>query len=97
MEPVKQAMRDQAVYVGRAYFKHRAPIPTLTAVPETRHSNCTRTSAAAPFLCRSGRPKIARLLLLRFHVASSRMDENIIAATRPLFNVAVLRIGVSNL
>ena len=32
-------MRDQAVYVGRAYFKHRASIPTLTAIPETRHTN----------------------------------------------------------
>ena len=38
MEPVKQAMRDQAVDVGSAYFKHRAPIPTLTALPETGHT-----------------------------------------------------------
>ena len=94
---IEQAMRDQAVYVGRAYLKDHASISTLTALPKTRHPNRARTFATAPFLCRSGRPKIARLLLLRFHVASSRMDENIIAATRPLFNAAVLRIGVSKL
>ena len=38
MEPVKQAMRDQAVYVGRAYLKDHASISTLTALPETRHT-----------------------------------------------------------
>ena len=35
---IEQAMRDQAVYVGSAYFKHRASIPTLTMLPETRHT-----------------------------------------------------------
>jgi len=35
---VEQAMRDEAVDVGGAYFQDGAPIPTLTAVPETRHT-----------------------------------------------------------
>lgn len=38
-EPVEQAMRDQAIYVDRAYFKDCAPIPALTAIPETRHAD----------------------------------------------------------
>ena len=65
LEPVKQAVRDEALYIGRAYFKYHASIPTLTAIPETRHPNRARTCAPAPFLCRSDRPKIARLLLFQ--------------------------------
>ena len=54
LESVEKAVRDQAVYIGGAYFKYGASISTLTAIPETRHSNCARTCAVAPFLCRSG-------------------------------------------
>ncbi len=34
-------MRDETVDVGRAYFKYRAAIPTLTSIAETRHSKET--------------------------------------------------------
>ena len=78
LKPVQQAMRDQTVYVGHAYFKHHASISTLTAIPETRHSNRARTRTPAPFLCTFGRLKIARLLLFQIHAFSPRKDAKII-------------------
>ena len=93
LEPIQQAMRDQAVYVGRAYFKDHASISTLTAIPETRHSNRARTCAPAPFLCRFGRLKIARLLLFRIHAFSPRKDARMILSIPPPFNTATLLNG----
>ena len=96
MKSIKKPKRDQAVYVGGAYFKYGASISALTPIPKTRHSNRARTCAAAPFIYRSRRARIARLLF-QFHVPLSQVDESIIAATLLLFNAAVIRVGTSNL
>ena len=87
---IEQAMRDQAVYVGRVYLKDHASISTLTALPETRHPNRARTFATASFLRRSDRPKIARLLLFCFHASSPCKDARMIRSIPPPFNNAIL-------
>jgi len=55
LKSIKKPVRDQAVYVGGAYFKYGASISALTAIPKTRHSNRARTCAAAALYHRMGR------------------------------------------
>jgi len=55
LKSIEQTVCDETVDVGRAYFKHRASIPTLTAVPETRHTNSPVSCAGLTLYRRSER------------------------------------------
>ena len=77
MEPIKKAVRDESLYIGRRYFKHRAPIPTLTAVPETRHTKSPGPCTGPKLYRRAGWLQAAAwtrffLFLIRYHFHQAR-------------------------
>jgi hypothetical protein len=53
-KPIKKAVRDESLYIGRRYFKYHAAIPTLTAIPETGHTNSPRPRAGSALYHRAG-------------------------------------------
>jgi len=74
---IEQAMRDQAVYVGRAYLKDHASISTLTALPETRHTKSPGPCTGPKLYHRAGWLQAAAwtrffLFLIRYHFHRAR-------------------------